>query len=1076
MAKRTWILFCALCFFAGMGWAQFNSSIQGTVSDPSAAVIPKALVRLVNVQTGVSREVQTNDAGYYRFPSLPPGNYEVTVSGSGFQAKTISVPVTINESRDLDFAMQVQTSSSSIQVTGVAPTLDTAETRQQITLNQEIVRDMPLIGNSYFTILSLAPGVVGTNGATDNFNTEYPTTISANGRSAYGNSFTMDGVNTNSNITNGTSNIMMNPDAIQEITIETNSFKAEQGIGSSAMISIASKAGSNQFHGAGNYFFRDQDMQARTSLPFVAKYQPFTRQDVTGAFGGPVVKNKTFFFASVDMLRSKTASVSTITYESPQFVAWANQNFPGTVGTKLLNSYPITGAVQTGVAQTVQQALGGANCGTGSAANLPCDMPYTVLGTWSGAPFRNGLQYSFRGDQYIHANDRLYGSYVYSTNTAQSLANRGAFSYSILYHTQGVGANWTHTFSSHLLNEASFGLTYIFGGQMNGGLFSIPSISITNTAGEGQGTANTYSQKNYTWKDAVTWVRGTHTLKMGGTYFWGNDLNLNPFGNRPTFQYQNLLAFVQDQIYTGTYGTYDPLTGKPKIFDMGAKLTTEGLFVQDEWKVRPNLNLTASLRWDDFGNPVGVNGMTGLSQFTMTDLYVAPGNTVDQQFTNAAIKVTSNGAQYNHRLDRNVSPRFGFAWSPHGSNKTSIRGGIGLYDDWVTLGESVDRVNFNPPNYLTVNFSQTLPIKPPSAPLLGTNNSYSDFFGYSLPTFPATPLNSLGGLVGVSSSVGGVNPNLVPPRSLNYMIGIQRELPARLVVGATYSGSYAWDGLTGTDYNRYPLGLINGVQNRLNSSFGQMWYVTNTNVIHYNGMILTARKDLGTRGMIQGSYTLSHTRDLYDGGARSVSYDTSVDPRLISSLPADATFDIRQRVSASGVYRLPTPFDTNIVAKRVLGGWELSSTAILQSGTPYTIYNGNNRAAGGDYNSDGYNYDFPNIPSGLPQIYPRSSFLGANAGQAVFNAAQFTAPTLGTQGDSPRNGFRNQGLINMDASMLKNNRLRENWNLQLKFEFFNVLNRVNLGTMTNNLGSSNFGKILSEGTPRIVQIGARLSF
>jgi hypothetical protein len=1076
MVPKTWMLFGGLCFLASMGWAQFSSSIQGTVSDPSAAVIPKALVRLQNVQTGVSRELQTSDAGYYRFSSLPPGNYEVTVSGSGFQAKTLSVQVTIGESRGLDFPMQVQTSSSSIQVAGVAPILDTAESRQQITMTQDVVRDLPLQGNSFFTLLALAPGVVGTNGATDNFNTEYFTTISANGRSAYGNSFTVDGVNANSNITNGTSNIMLNPDAIQEVTIETNTFKAEQGIGSSAVISIASKAGTNQFHGAGNYFFRDQDMQARTSLPFVAKYQPYTRQDVTGAFGGPIVKNKTFFFASVDMLRSKTASVSTLTYESPQFVAWASQNFPGTVGTKLLNTYPITGAVQTSVAQTVLQALGGANCGPGSATGIPCDMPYTVLGTWSGAPFRNGLQYNFRGDQYIRANDRLYGSYVASTNTAQSLASRGAFSYSILYHTKGIGANWTHTFSSHLLNELSFGATSIVGGPMTGGLFNIPSISITNTTGEGQGTANTYSQKNYTWKDAVTWLKGTHTLKMGGTFFWGNDLNLNPFGNRPTFQYQNLLAFVQDQIYTGTYGTYDPLTGKPKIFDMGAKMTTESMFVQDEWKARPNLNLTASLRWDDFGNPVGVNGMTGLSQFVMTDVLVAPGNTVDQQFATASVQKTSNGAQYAHRLDRNVSPRFGVAWSPQKSGKTSVRGGIGLYNDWVTLGESVDRVNFNPPNYLTENFSQTLPLKPPAAPLLGTNNNYSNFFGFNLPTFPATPLNSLGGLVGVSSSVGGVNPNLVPPRSLNYMIGVQRELPARLVVGASYSGSYAWDGLTGTDYNRFPLGLSNGVQTRLNTSFGQIWYVTNTNVIHYNAMILTARKDLGARGTIQGSYTLSHTTNLYDGGARSVGGDTSVDPRLIDSYPADASYDVRQRLSASGVFRFPTPFGTNFLAKRVLGGWELASTAILQTGTPFTIYNGNNRAAGGDYNSDGYNYDYPNIPSGLPQIYPRSSFLGANAGQPAYIASQFTVPTLGTQGNSPRNGFRNQGLINMDASVIKSNRLRENWNLQLKFEFFNVLNRVNLGGITNNLGSVNFGKITGQGATRVVQIGARLTF
>ena len=164
---------------------------------------------------------------------------------------------------------------------------------------------------------------------------------------------------------------------------------------------------------------------------------------------------------------------------------------------------------------------------------------------------------------------------------------------------------------------------------------------------------------------------------------------------------------------------------------------------------------------------------------------------------------------------------------------------------------------------------------------------------------------------------------------------------------------------------------------------------------------------------------------------------------------------------------------------RLLGGWQLSSVAIAQTGAPFTIFNGNNANAPvlpGDYNRDGFNYDLPNIPSNLPSRFDRSRFLGANPSQPVFVASQFTAPPAGTQGNSPRNGFRNQGLMSLNASVTKNNRIRENWNLQLKFEFFNVLNRVNLGGINSNLGAANFGRITSQDDPRSIQVGARLSF
>ncbi|HBY64028.1 MAG TPA: hypothetical protein DEH78_29755, partial [Solibacterales bacterium] len=446
------------------------------------------------------------------------------------------------------------------------------------------------------------------------------------------------------------------------------------------------------------------------------------------------------------------------------------------------------------------------------------------------------------------------------------------------------------------------------------------------------------------------------------------------------------------------------------------------------------------------------------------------------------------GKQYERRITNNWSPRFGVAWSPGSSRKWSVRGGAGLYYDWVTIGESSDRVNVNAPNFVFPNMGQLLPIRPVFS--LGTSDTFP--FGFTLPTIPAGRLDERGGIAGLQTNVGGLDPRLKAPRVINYIAAVERELPGRTVVGLNYSGSRTTRGLVGTDYNRFPGDLADGRFDRLNPSFGTMFWVSNFNEITYNALIATVRKDLRTNGVIQASYTYGRATDFFQGGARSVSLESVVDPRQLGDRRAPTAFDVTHRLSASGVYRLPTPFKSNVLAKTVLGGWEVGTTVIAQTGTPFTIFNGNPlnaifeggrvvgfRPGSGDYNLDGFNFDFPNVPNNLPQKVDRNQFLGDNSNRPRINAADFTAPAVGVQGNSPRNAFRQQGLLRVDSSVIKNNRLPflgEQGNLQLKFEFFNVLNRVNLGGITNNLGSVNFGRILGQGDPRIIQVGARIAF
>ena len=408
--------------------AQFSSAVQGTVLDPSSATVPNAKVTLKSNRTGISSQTETTTSGFYRFSALAPGDYEVMVLAPGFRAAAISLNLTTSQTRDLNLSLEVQGTGETVSVSSEASVLDTAESRQQLTMDQKKIRDLPLLNNSIFSLLSLAPGVTGLNGASDNFNPEYFAGMSANGASPRGNTYNVDGLSISSNISNGTANMGVNPEAVEELTVETNTFKAEQGLGSSIVVSVTTKAGTNAYHGAANYWFTNQDMRARTSLPFIPRYAPFKRNNLSGAFGGPIRKNRTFFFTAIEVLRQNDATASNVTVESPQFINWARINFPNTLGTKLLVDYPASVVpIENPNFRNAQQVIGN-ECGTAAAANIPCDLPVLAQGTWNRAPKRNGLQYSFRGDQYFReGKDRIFGSFIRTESDNQNLVARPFF-------------------------------------------------------------------------------------------------------------------------------------------------------------------------------------------------------------------------------------------------------------------------------------------------------------------------------------------------------------------------------------------------------------------------------------------------------------------------------------------------------------------------------------------------------------------------------------------------------------------------------------------------------------------------
>ena len=1087
---RRWIAILLLaslsiCLSSTRAGAQFSSNVQGVVADQSGALVPGVTVTARNLETQVGVTTQTNESGVYRISSLAPGRYEITAELSGFQPAKAEVRLETAQTAGVNLTLAVAGATEQVSVTGAIQVFNPAETRVQTTIRTETLQDLPLQGRNFLGLVALGEGITGRGAvgggapadAPDNFSTEKTVEASGNGRNYSGNQFTVDGLNVTSNILQGVANLSPNPDSVQEIAVQTNTFNVENGRGSSVQVAITTKSGTNDYHGTGSYFFTNENLRARTF--FTTKYEPFSRHDMSATFGGPIIRNQTFFFASVQPLRSRVSqATSVITFEAPAFVEYARRTYPNSIGTSLLTTYPLDQVETTGTAQTARDIFGGA-CGTAATGNIPCDLPMVAEGRFKPSPYRNAIQYSARADHYLRNNkDRLYFNLYKVDLDTEQIGRRKGFYGVDNNNTSAYQGSWMHVFTPALLNELSYGQIRVQGsvGDSPGIPFRVPDININYQStgiNAGWGPA-TFIQHNYNWRDVVTWVRGAHSLKLGAEAWMGDDdARFRAPYERPNFQFNNLLDLVRDQPYQEGGVNYDPITGQVANGAYRHLLNTAGAFVQDEWKPRSNLTVTMGIRWDDYGNPHPDKNTR------MGNVFLGSGSSLDEQFANAAVKQVD--AVYAHRLNKNFSPRAGVAWAPGSGDRWLVRGGMGLYHNWIPLGEA-NRVRQNPPGLITPTFR----IGDPIQPVLSIGTSDRPPFGFTYPAIPAGQLDQRGGIVGARPGAGGIDRNITADSTLIYNLGLERQLPRHFVAGLAYSGSYTWNGLFGSNFNRFAGDLLDGRLDRLNPSFGTIYYELNANKIYYNAVLLSARQVVG-RSSFQASYTLSKVEDYGQAGTRvnrDPGYATPTQHNL-SQYRAAADWDVRHRFSFAESYVLPDPSNQSKLLTRLAGGWQITGTGILQTGTPFTVFSdapfapvldATGRVVGlqpnsGDYNADGVNFDFPNAPGTLPSSFGRPQYVNG-----VFPVSSFTLPAPGQEGNLKRSAFRNPGFINIDMSVIKNNRITSDINAQFRFEVFNVLNRVNLGGVNGNLASSTFGRSTTTYDPRIIQLGVRVIF
>ncbi|MFL6303135.1 MAG: TonB-dependent receptor [Candidatus Sulfotelmatobacter sp.] len=1090
--------------------AQFTASIQGVVQDPTGAGVSKATIHLVNVATGNTTVASSDESGNYRFISLAPGSYKITAEAAGFSKSEANVTLLTEQNLNVPIALKVGSISESVVVSTEAPVVDTADSRVHLTLENQAVAQLPIIGRNLVTLVTMAPGVSGLGTSTsgspasgvDNYSTEEQVDASANGQGQNNNQYVIDGLDVTSGIRQGVLNLTPQPESIQETSVQVNTFSVEHSRAAGLQTIFTTRSGTDSFHGSASDWFNYQGMYANQH--FVSSsdspYKPFHSNNMDFAIGGPIIPHhNSFFYFAVEPLRSSASSGGSVTFADPQFISFAQTNYPGTVGTHVLSTYLPSGVGGITVQQTAQDVFGSdaGGCGTTAGQNgVPCTLPMIDQGSFGATQIRNGTQYFARIDQGFKQ-DRIYVSLF------RTLLLTGAASpmpqFSALNNTWQVAgqASWTHTFSGTTLNEFTAGISRVEGVLGSGAKdYTVPSISVNGINADG-GMAygvgfaqGDFIQHNYHWRDVLTHVKGTHTLKFGYEGWYGDDVE--PFQgpwSQPKFSFNNLLALAQDAPTNEGGIMYNPATGTQQLWNWDAAARTFGLFVEDTWKARRNLTLTLGLRYDDSGNPWSRSASTVFGNF-----YLGTGNSVEQQIANGYAKGTHNALL--HSVNKLFSPRLGFAWDPTGNGDWVVRGGFGIYNNWLTSANVQEEFRGSPPGLVMPTFFAG-GTATAQAPIFVLGNSSKPPFGFVFPTFQGG-LNAQGGVVGTNFSIGGINPHLKSPKADIWSVSVERKISRVFAASVGYSGSHSYDivgngnaiGLVsyGVDINVQPGDLITHqsiAPTRLNPSFGSISYADNNRYGNYNAIFFDF-KGRSSRGFIDFSYTRSRSKD------DALAYPTPFNP---SAYYGPSIFDVPNRFSLSWNYSLKGFNDRGAAVRRLSGGWGLSGTTIFQSGYPFTAQNLNsynpicadtspgaptcpstaNPAVGyapgsGDYNADGNTLDYPDAVS-YHQLTDNKAWL-----TGAIPKSDFAVPTFGQGGNEKSNLFRQPNFFETNINLYKDTAITERVNFQFRFEVFNLFNRANYANPDVNFPDGNFGAATASHEPRFWQLGGRISF
>jgi hypothetical protein len=1111
-------LFFLLVFSSLSAWAQFESGLTGTVTDPSGAVVPGATVAAKDVETGILRTVQTGSAGNYNILSLPAHLFEITVSAKGFKSTVQqNIRLEVKQMKEVNFFLQLGAASTEVTVTAAPPAVDISQARVSTEINQASVANLPMVARNLYSLVVLTPGITGlpsggsqayAQATADIYNMEYGVNLSANGQRSESNSFLIDGGSVNSSPRGGVTNLTPNVDSIQELRVQVNNFSAEYGRNSSSVTNMVTKSGNNGIHGTMDYVFTNNSLTAgnifqpdtieRANGTF-NKLPVFQRNEGNWSLGGPIRKDHTFFFGSMDILRSGAGSTGVNTAVTPDFINYMEANYPNNISTSVMKNYLPSGTREA-VNMTAASLANNTTCtGTESITTpigaMPCNLDIAQFVDSSVTLPRNGLQWNFRIDQsWGTGNNRLYGNwYRMSVTSNYAVSAYPAFTQQEPGSAEYANVDFTHIFSPNLLLETAVTFTRPRGSATLGAP-DIPQINVPGISTYGMDFSGpSYIQSNGEWRNVLSWNRGTHAFKMGEDFAhdngWASGVSFGPEHTRYFYNFHNMYDFALDTPYEESNYGFDPATGQQGGLNFSPKFNRLGLFYEDAWKAKPNLTVNYGVRWEWFMNPNEQHHPEEYSRIVFNG-----GTDFDSRIADAGvIRARPLATTDKH----NFAPRVGIAWDPTGKGKMSVRAGWGMFYDRPG-GQFWPDSNTTLPVYATVTGLTTVPTGPQPVFGLGTAsgglvNNYLSYltssYGFPPMTGIVPGLNSHGGLLGgVLSSISITDPHLQTQYSENWFIGMQYALSNNWVIEGNYVGSVGRHLYQNYDVNRVDGSLITNddVLVRLNPYFGAIDYGQANGESYYKSVNFSIKKRF-SRGLdMQAAYTYGKAMDT------ASTFGNELNMVDMSNLRANyglSDFDVRQKLAASLVYDLPGPKGPGAKSK-LLGGWQAGTVIILQKGTPYSVYNtlpfepvynaagttiiGN---TGGDYNADGLNYDYPDEPSfGRFKKGNKQEFLSG-----IFTASQFPAPALGQEGNLGRNSYIGPGYINCDFNVVKATPIPWFWNdeaakFEFRADFFNLFNNVNLQNPDGSMSDGTFGLSTAVYPARNIQFGLKIIF